>query len=95
VLIWGGLFALLYGLGWLIYRQEALGFGDVKLALLLGLLLGYPAAINALVFAALIGAAVSVLLLGLGTATRRTFIPFGMFMVAGAVLALVQSPPYW
>jgi leader peptidase (prepilin peptidase)/N-methyltransferase len=95
VLIWGGLFALLYGLGWLIYRQEALGFGDVKLALLLGLLLGYPAAINALVFAALIGAAVSVLLLGLGTVTRRTFIPFGVFMVAGAVLALMQSPPYW
>jgi leader peptidase (prepilin peptidase)/N-methyltransferase len=95
VLIWGGLFALLYGLGWLIYRQEALGFGDVKLALLLGLLLGYPAAINALVFAALIAGAVSILLLGLGVATRRTFIPFGVCMVAGAVLALVQAPPYW
>jgi leader peptidase (prepilin peptidase)/N-methyltransferase len=95
VLIWGALFALLYGLGWLIYRQEALGFGDVKLALLLGLVVGYPAAIDALVFAAVSGAAVSVLLLGLGTATRRTFIPFGVFMVAGAALSLLVVSPYW
>ncbi len=95
VVIWGGLFALLYGLGWLLYRQEALGLGDVKLALLLGVLVGYPAAVNALIYAALIGAAVSVLLLGLGIATRRTFIPFGIFMVAGGVLGLLAAPPYW
>jgi len=95
VAIWAGLFALLYGLGWLLYRQEALGLGDVKLALLLGVLVGYPAAVTALVYAALIGAAVSVLLLGLGVATRKTFIPFGIFMVAGGAFALLSSPPYW
>jgi leader peptidase (prepilin peptidase)/N-methyltransferase len=95
VLIWGGLFALLYGLGWLLYRQEALGLGDVKLALLLGVLVGYPAAVTALVYTALIGAAVSLLLLGLGIATRKTFIPFGIFMVAGSAFALLSAPPYW
>ena len=95
VIICGGLFVLLYGLGFLIYRQEALGLGDVKLAVLIGILVGWPAIGTAIGLAALFGAAISVLLLGVGTASRRTFIPFGIFMVVGAVLALLLAPPYW
>ncbi|MGZ3639216.1 MAG: prepilin peptidase [Ktedonobacterales bacterium] len=95
VIICGGLFLLLYGLGFLLYRQEALGFGDVKLAVLIGVLVGWPAIGTAIGLAALFGAAISVLLLGVGTASRRTFIPFGIFMALGAVLALLLAPPYW
>ena len=95
VIICGGLFLLLYGLGFLLYRQEALGFGDVKLAVLIGVLVGWPAIGTAIGLAALFGAAISVLLLGVGSATRRTFIPFGVFMALGAVLALLLAPPYW
>lgn len=95
VIICGGLFLVLYGLGFLLYRQEALGFGDVKLAVLIGVLVGWPAIGTAIGLAALFGAAISVLLLGLGTASRRTFIPFGIFMALGAVLALLLAPPYW
>lgn len=95
VIICGGLFLLLYGLGFLLYRQEALGLGDVKLAVLIGLLVGWPAIGTAIGLAALFGAAISVLLLGMGIASRRTFIPFGIFMVLGAVLALLLAPPYW
>lgn len=95
VIICGGLFLLLYGLGFLLYQQEALGFGDVKLAVLIGMLVGWPAIGTAIGLAALFGAAISVLLLGAGTASRRTFIPFGIFMALGAVLALLLAPPYW
>lgn len=95
VVVCGGLFLLFYGLGFLIYRQEALGLGDVKLAVLIGLLVGWPAIIQAVVFAAIFGAAVSVLLLGMGNATRRTFIPYGVFLALGAVVALLVTPPYW
>ncbi len=95
VVVCGGLFLLFYGLGFLLYRQEALGFGDVKLAAFIGLLVGWPAVIQTLVFAALFGAAVSVLLLGLGNATRRTFIPYGVFLAVGAVLALLLAVPFW
>jgi len=95
VVLCGGLFLLLYGVGWLLYRQEALGFGDVKLAALIGLAVGWPASVTALVLGSLLGAAASMLLLGLGTASRRTFIPFGIFLVAGAVLALLLTPPFW
>jgi leader peptidase (prepilin peptidase) / N-methyltransferase len=95
VIICGGLFLVLYGLGFLLYRQEALGFGDVKLAVLIGVLVGWPAIGTAIGLAALFGAAISVLLLGVGTVSRRTFIPFGIFMALGAVLSLLLAPPYW
>jgi leader peptidase (prepilin peptidase)/N-methyltransferase len=95
VALCGGLFLLLYGLGFLLYRQEALGFGDVKLAVLVGLVVGWPAVGTAIVLTALLGAAFSVLLLGLGAATRRSFIPFGIFLCAGAVLTLLLAQSYW
>ncbi len=95
VVLCGGLFLLFYVLGFLVYHQEALGFGDVKLAVLIGLLVGWPGVVTALVLAALFGAAVSVLLLGMGTATRQTFIPYGVFLAGGAVLALLLAAPFW
>ncbi len=95
VLLCGGMFLLFYALGFLLYHQEALGFGDVKLAVLIGLLVGWPGVVTALVLAALFGAAVSVLLLGLGSATRRTYIPYGVFLTVGAALALLLAPPFW
>ncbi len=93
--LYGGLFLFLYGLGYLLYRTEALGLGDVKLAILIGLLVGWPAVTQALVLGAAFGAAVSLLLLGLGVAGRHTYIPYGIFMASGAVLALLLTTPYW
>jgi leader peptidase (prepilin peptidase) / N-methyltransferase len=95
LVIYAGLFLLLYGLGYLLYRTEALGLGDVKLAIFIGLLVGWPGVVQALVLGGLIGAAVSLLLLGVGVASRRTFIPYGIFMATGALLALLLTPPFW
>jgi len=93
--ICGGLFLLFYGLGWLIYRQEALGFGDVKLAALVGLLVGWPAVTTALLLTAVAGVVVSLLLLGLGNVGRRSYVPFGIFLSAAAALTLLLAPPVW
>lgn len=91
----GGLFLLFYGLGWLLYRQEALGFGDVKLALLLGAIVGWPGLTTTLVLTAISSAILSVLLLASGSADRRTFIPFGVFMAGAAALTLLSAPLPW
>ena len=95
VIIYGSLFLLLYGLGYLLYRTEALGLGDVKLAVLIGLLVGWPGILQALILGGLFGAAISLLLLGMGVASRHTYIPYGIFMATGAALALLLTPPYW
>lgn len=91
----GGLFLLLYGLGFLLYRVEALGFGDVKLAALIGMVVGWPGIMGALGMGALFGFAVCVALLGLGRVTRDTYVPFGTFLSLGAVLALLTTAPLW
>jgi prepilin signal peptidase PulO-like enzyme (type II secretory pathway) len=95
LVIGGGLFLLCYGLGFVLYGEEALGFGDVKLAALLGLAVGWPGIVGALVLGALFGAAVSVALLGTGRATGRSFIPFGTFLCLGGALALLTAAPAW
>ena len=71
--------------------RGAIGMGDVKLALLLGLFAGYSGwatAVAALVGAFLLAGAVGVLLLALRRITRHDHLPFGPFMVAGAWFAI-------
>ena len=73
-----------------------MGFGDVKLAGLLGLYLGWLSWSSVLVgaFAGfLLGGTVGVALIGARRATGKTAIPFGPFMLAGAMLALFIANP--
>jgi leader peptidase (prepilin peptidase)/N-methyltransferase len=77
-------------------QPKALGFGDVRLALLIGFGLGWLGAAYAFlgfILASVLGAIVGVAMIAMGKAGRRTPIPFGTFLAAGAVLsALVGSP---
>jgi leader peptidase (prepilin peptidase)/N-methyltransferase len=73
-----------------------LGFGDVKLLGLLGLLLGWAGwgVLLAGIFLGLLtGAAVSLALLATRRAGWRTALPFGPPLLAGAVLALALGTP--
>lgn len=85
----GLLGALFFLLLWSITRGRGMGFGDVKLAGLLGLLLGYPRIVIALYGAFLTGAAVGVILILRGKAKPKTKIAFGPFMIFGALLATI------
>lgn len=70
---------------------EGLGFGDVKLLGLVGLLLGWAGwgvLLAGVFLGLLVGAAVSLLLVALRRAGWRTAVPFGPPLLAGAVLAL-------
>jgi leader peptidase (prepilin peptidase)/N-methyltransferase len=79
----------------LIY-PAGMGMGDVKLAGLIGLFLGYASwgyLIAAFFLAFLSGAIVGVVLMGVGKAGRKTAIPFGPFMALGATLAVLFGEP--
>jgi leader peptidase (prepilin peptidase)/N-methyltransferase len=73
-------------------EEEALGFGDVNLGGVLGLILGWPAVIAGLALAILLGGAVSLVYLLYKLARRQyslnTAIPYGPLLIAGAVLLL-------
>jgi leader peptidase (prepilin peptidase)/N-methyltransferase len=72
--------------------QEALGFGDVILGGIIGLMLGYQMILTGLVVAVFIGCIYSFLYIVLLVITRHykmlSMIPYGPFLVASAVILL-------
>lgn len=75
--------------------EEALGGGDVFLAGVLGLMLGWPFILNALVLGVLLGGLISIVFLGALLLRRRyssealmTFIPYGPYFIIGAFYVL-------
>jgi leader peptidase (prepilin peptidase)/N-methyltransferase len=73
-----------------------MGFGDVRLAGLVGGVLGYLSWSYWVIgsFAGFfLGAVVGIGLIAVRRGGRRTAVPFGPFMVAGALLALFVAAP--
>lgn len=71
--------------------RGGLALGDIYLVAPIGLMLGWPAIFTALFAAAFLAAGTSLVLMALGRVGRRSYIPFGPFLVAGAVLALLTD----
>ena len=69
--------------------RGGLALGDLYLVAPIGLMLGWPAIFTAIFTAAFLSAAVSLILLAARRVGMRSYIPFGPFLVAGAVLALL------
>lgn len=67
------------------FGAGAFGLGDVKLLVGVGLMLGYPLAVTGLLAGLLVAGVVLAVLLGTGRIGRRTYIPFGPFLIFGAV----------
>ena len=75
------------------FGAGALGGGDVKLAAFIGVVTGYPLVIEAIVLTILIGALTTLILLITGVRSLRDHIPYGPFLVAGAIVTLLWGYP--
>ncbi|NAZ84613.1 prepilin peptidase [Kineococcus indalonis] len=92
----GGTVLLLLYFALFVAKPGGMGLGDVKLAGVLGLHLawwGWDALAVGAFLAFLLGGLVAVPLLLLGRAGRRTKVPFGPAMLAGALTALFAAEP--
>jgi leader peptidase (prepilin peptidase)/N-methyltransferase len=69
--------------------RGGMGFGDVKLAALIGLATGFPLIIVALLMGIILGGLVAVLLLTLKIKKRKEAIPFGLFLSVAAIATLL------
>ena len=73
---------------WFFSQGRAMGFGDVKLAFILGLLLGWPNIIPGLFVSFLFGAIIGLILVAGKKRKLKSAVPFGPFLVIGCFLAI-------
>lgn len=85
-------FFLLYWLS----KERAMGFGDVELVILMGILLGWPNLFVALFLAFFLGAIIGLTLVFIPfkSAKKKSLksaIPFGPFLIAGTFIAMIYG----
>lgn len=85
----GFFLALVFAILYVLSGGAWIGFGDVKLMVLLGLVFGYPAGLLVVVLAIWSAAIVGIGLLVTGKGTSQTALPFGSFLAAVAVITVI------
>jgi leader peptidase (prepilin peptidase)/N-methyltransferase len=76
-----------YGLLYVVSRGRWVGFGDVKLSIFIGVVLGWQKAVLVLLLANVIGFFIVLPGLATGKLTRTSRVPFGPFLIAAFVVA--------
>lgn len=82
----GGLFFLMFG-----FCQGGMGFGDVKLAAVLGAWLGWKQGLLALLLALCLGTIVGLALMAFAGKGRKDAIPFGPYLCIGGAVMLAYG----
>ena len=83
-----GVYALLY----IISSGKWVGFGDVKLGIFMGLLLGWQGALLALMVSNLLGVVWTLPGLLTGKLKRTDPVPFGPFLIAATFISFIWGP---
>ena len=89
-LLAAGAFLALFLLGLVLFRVQALGFGDVLLAGMVGSMVGFGLTPAALALGSILGAVAAVLLLLVRKKGMGDYIPFGSGMCLAAILVLIS-----
>jgi leader peptidase (prepilin peptidase)/N-methyltransferase len=94
-LIAGGVFLLLYFGGQLVFGAEAFGFGDVKLAVFIGMATGLSnlRMIHAILYGVFLGGFVAIILLITRIRGLKQAVPYGPFLVIGTLIILYTQLP--
>ncbi|ULA62329.1 MAG: hypothetical protein LZF86_10190 [Nitrospira sp.] len=92
LLVGGGILWLLAWASPYLFGKEGMGGGDIKLLAMVGAFLGWKLALMTIMIGSLVGSVVGVSLLAAGVIKREEYIPFGPFLVLGAVSAIFFGP---
>lgn len=91
---WGSLWATA-AIGTLVFRKEAMGFGDVKLMGAIGAFLGSRAILFTVLMSSLLGSIVGISLVVAGNKKMQSRIPFGPYLSMAAVIWILWGPAIW
>lgn len=87
-LLGAGILLAVWGLWWVVRREEGMGLGDVKMLALVGAFLGWQGVLVTLFCGALSGSVVGLALMRRGSVDMRSKLPFGVFLALGGLVAL-------
>ena len=91
--VFGGFLFAIGLIGQFILKKESIGFGDVKLGLVLGGFLGVEYSVLALYLSFAISAIIVFLMLGSKMISKSQKIPFGPYLAGGSLLTLITTDP--
>jgi leader peptidase (prepilin peptidase) / N-methyltransferase len=87
-----------YSFFWLLYKLtkgRGMADGDMYVALYIGILLGWPRGMVAMILSFVIGAMVGTFLIATKLRSRKDTLPFVPFMVVATVISLLWGIPLW
>lgn len=88
IFVGGGIILIIGLAGSVIFKKEAMGGGDVKLAAMIGAFLGWRYVIISLFFGFFLGALAGIILIISKIKSREDTVPFGPFIVLGSLITL-------
>jgi len=77
--------------GTYLFKKEAMGGGDIKLAAMIGAFLGWKLTLLSLFLGFFLGSVIGVIVL-VTTKSKSDIIPFGPFIALGAMLSIFWGP---
>jgi leader peptidase (prepilin peptidase)/N-methyltransferase len=100
---WAGIGAVIgWGLLWMIaifgrllFRKEAMGFGDVKLMGAIGAFLGAKAVFFTVMVSSFVGSIVGITLVVAGQKNMQSRIPYGPYLALAALIWMFWGPSIW
>ena len=87
-LFFGGFLYAVALVGKIIFKKEAMGMGDVKLGIMMGLFLGWKMSIMSLYVSFLVASFVGLVTIVTGQLKKGDRIPFGPFLAIGTILVM-------
>ena len=92
ILFGGGFLWLIAYIYWIFRKEEGMGGGDIKLLAWIGAVLGWKSIPFVILVSSISGSTVGILIMLKSKGSLKTVIPFGPYLVLGALLYLFTDP---
>lgn len=90
-----GFLLLNWSIGKLLFKRDGVGMGDIKMAGMIGLFLGPLLTVGMFILSVFVAALIGIFFIVSGKRGKFQKVPFGPYMAAGALVALLWGEQLW